>query len=110
MKMPEAPASGVAQNVMLLSRFRLLVSFIHFVPIDNAPPCSQIFRTPVVVFQVVCMLPNVIAENWMRALRNGIVLICGTRHLQVTALQDHPGPSAAELFRARIVELRFQIV
>ena len=47
----------------LLRAFKRLVAFVDFVPVDDAPPCLQVFGPTVVVLQVVGVLPDVVAEN-----------------------------------------------
>src|SRR3954469_23791610 len=41
----------------------LLEPLIDFRPIDDVPPGSQVVGTLVLIFQIVSMLPNVIAQN-----------------------------------------------
>ena len=54
-----------------------LVAFVDFFPVDYVPPGLQVFRAAVVVFEIVGVLPDVVAEDGMEALRDGIILIRG---------------------------------
>ena len=50
---------------------------IDFVPVNYIPPRGQIFWAAVVVFEVVGVLPNVVAEDGKQALRDGTILVGG---------------------------------
>jgi hypothetical protein len=83
---------------------------VDFVPVDNVPPGSEIFWTAVVVFQIVGVLPNVVAEDGEMALRNRAVLIGRGHDVHVsTWLASEPDPSGAELLDAGFVELGLEI-
>src|SRR5215472_4063466 len=87
------------------------VALVDLVPVDDVPPGGEIFRTTVVVFQVVGVLPDVVAEDGIQSLRNGIVLIWRRHDLHFAVrLARKPYPSRAELLRASIVEFGFEIV
>src|SRR5579864_8048675 len=54
---------------LFVGRFRkILIAVIDFVPVHHVPPGREILRTPVVVFQVVGVFPNVVAKNREQAL------------------------------------------
>ena len=56
------------------------------------------------------MLPNIIAENREQTLGDGIVLVGRAEDLHFAAgFAGEPGPSAAELFCAGVIELGFEI-
>ena len=58
----------------------------------------QVFGTAVVVFQIVGVLPDVVAEDGTQALRDGIVLIRRAENLHFAfRVSCQPDPSAAEL-------------
>src|SRR5580704_7409136 len=70
------------------------VALVDFVPVHYAPPCGEVFGTAVVVFQVIGMLPDVVAEDGIKALRDGIVLIRRGDDLYFAVrLSGEPGPS-----------------
>src|SRR5277367_5348619 len=92
---------------MALECFQAVVDFI---PVDYAPPSSQIFGTAIVVFEVVCVLPNVVAEDGEQALGNWIVLVGRADDLHIAArFTGKPDPSAAELFHTSFVEFGLEI-
>src|SRR5438067_7076371 len=53
----------------------LLESLLHFPPVHHVPPRLQIIGADIFVFQVVGVLPNVVAHDGPVALHHGIVLI-----------------------------------
>src|SRR5665811_904623 len=73
------------------------VAFVDLVPVDDVPPGGEIFGTAVVVFQVVGVLPDVVAEDGVEALGDGAVLIGSADDLHFTGgLAGEPDASAAE--------------
>src|SRR5580700_9914329 len=85
-------------------------ALVDFVPVDRAPPCGQVFRTRVVVFQIVGVLPHVVAEDGIVALADGIILIRRRHDMHFAAgLAGEPDPSAAELLDSGIVEFGLEI-
>src|SRR5258708_32294473 len=72
-------------------------------------PRGKIFRTAVVVFQVVVVFPNVVAEDGEEALGEGVVWIRRGKDLNVVAFASEPDPSGAELFYPGVVELGLEI-
>src|SRR5579863_9307105 len=87
-----------------------LKAVVDFIPVDYIPPSRQVFGAAIVVFEVVGVLPNVIAENGEQSLGDGVVLVGRADDLHFAAgLSGQPDPSAAELFCAGIVELGLEI-
>src|SRR5579872_1408559 len=92
-------------------RLESLEALIDFVPIDHVPPRCQIFGAAIIVFQVVGMLPDVVAENWEQALGDWVVLIrCSDDLYFAAGLAGKPDPAAAKLFGAGIVKLGLKIL
>src|SRR6266702_1066501 len=86
------------------------VTLVDLVPVQDVPPRGQIFRTSVVVFQIVGMFPHIVAEDGIQALRDWIVLIRRADDLHVAVcLASQPDPSAAKLFSTGIVEFGLKI-
>src|SRR5271156_6624562 len=82
-----------------LAGFEGFVTGVDLVPVDYVPPGGEIFRTAVVVFQVVGVLPDVVAEDGEVALGDGIVLVGSGHDVDVAAgLAGEPDPAGAELF------------
>src|SRR5689334_9372048 len=80
-------------SFLQFSRFGGFVAFVDLVPVDYIPPCGQVFGTPVVVLQVVSVLPDVVTEHWREALRHWVVLIGRAEDLQVPTFCCDPGPA-----------------
>src|SRR3984957_6360516 len=92
-------------------RLESLEPLIDFVPINHVPPRCQIFGAAIVVFQVVGMLPDVVAENGEQALGERVALMGVVDGLRFAAgFAGKPDPAAAKLFYARIVKLGLKIL
>src|SRR5271170_1774371 len=103
-------AMGQFGLVGCLSGFEGGEAFVDFVPVDGVPPGGEIFGTAVVVFQVVGVLPDVVAKDGIVALADGAVLIRRGHDVDFTSgFAGEPDPSAAELFDAGIVEFGLKI-
>src|SRR6267378_7988814 len=77
---------------------RRLVALVDFFPVDYAPPSLQILGGAVVVFEIVGVLPDIVAEDGIEALRDGIVLVgSGDDFYFAFCVACQPNPSAAEL-------------
>ena len=55
--------AGRVRDPSLHLLFAGLVALVDFVPVDYAPPGLQVFGAAVVVFQVVGVFPDVVAED-----------------------------------------------
>lgn len=53
--------TALASSTLGLGRFEVLC---HLVPVDDFPEGIDVIGTAVLVIQVICMLPDVKAENW----------------------------------------------
>src|SRR4051794_21054526 len=77
-----------------------------FVPIDHVPPRLDVIGPPVLVIEIVGMLPDIDSEKRGVAFHQRAVLVRGRSHLELSALVlDQPGPAAPETFGARVSEL-----
>ena len=77
-----------------LAGFEGGVAPVDFVPVHYVPPGGEVFGAAVVVFQVIRMLPDVVAEDRIKALRDGIVLIRRGHNLHFAIrLAGEPCPS-----------------
>src|SRR5271157_3031744 len=75
-----------------------MVTLVDFFPVHYVPPGLQVFGTAVVVFEIVGVLPDVVAEDGMEALRNGVVLVRRREDFHFPfGVSCQPDPSAAEL-------------
>src|SRR4051794_27778099 len=52
-----------------------------FLPVDHVPPGGQVIRTPVLVLQIICVLPHIAAEHRRLALHDRAVLVGRRRDL-----------------------------
>src|SRR5580658_7279006 len=108
-----------ALHSLLVSQCRLVRLFagleggealVDFVPVHRAPPCRQIFRTAVVVLQIIGVLPDVVAKDGIVALADGIILIRRRHDMHFAAgLAGEPDPSAAELLDSGVVKFGLKI-
>src|SRR5215469_1689897 len=58
-----------------LPGLRRVQSLVNLIPIHNVPPRLQVFRPAIVVFEIVCVFPYVIAEDRIKSLREWAVLV-----------------------------------
>src|SRR3546814_5490266 len=65
---------------------------------------------PVLIVEIVGVLPDVAGEDWRLAVRQGGVGVAGADHLQVIAVLHQPDPAAAELADALGLELFLELV
>src|SRR3546814_7078189 len=65
---------------------------------------------PVLIVEIVGVLPDVAGEDWRLAVRQGGVGVAGADHLQVIAVLHQPDPAAAELAAALGLELFLKLV
>jgi len=74
-------------------------------PVDDVVKCGDVIGTPVLIQQVVSVLPHVDTENWRVPVHERAVLIGRAFHYQLLVLVDaQPGPTAAETARGRGAE------
>src|ERR1700721_2510502 len=87
------------------------IAFVDFVPVDDVPPGGEIFRASVVVFELIGVLPDVIAEDRQQAWGKRVVLVRSAKDLHFAGgFARHANASAAELFYSGIVELGLKIL
>src|SRR5690606_13633237 len=83
----------------------LLEALVDLLPVDDVPPRLQVLRTPVLVAQVVGVLPDVVAHDRVMTFHHGVVLVGRAHDLELAVLgPDQPHPPAAETLRASVVE------
>src|ERR1039458_1640408 len=79
-------------------------ALVDFVPVDDAPPGGQIVGAAVLVFQVVGVLPDVVAEDGIQALGQRRFLVGGGDDLELAAGEDEPTPAGTELLGGGFIE------
>src|SRR3954471_24442102 len=80
-----------------LATVDLRITLGDALPIDHVPPSLEVFGPPVLVLEVVSVLPDVDPEQWRVAVHQWRVLVRGGRDREAGAVVDQPGPAAAEL-------------
>src|SRR5690606_4630971 len=81
------------------------------VPVDDVPPRLDVVGPPVLVLQVVGVLPDVEAEDRRVAVHDRRVLVRRGVDLQVPrAVHDEPGPARAETAGGLLLEQRLELV
>src|SRR4026209_1215665 len=73
------------------------------VPVDDVPPRLEVVGTPVLVVEVVGVLPDVDAEDRRLAVHHRRVLVGRGLHGQAGAVPDEPRPAGAETPDAGVV-------
>jgi hypothetical protein len=97
-------------SAALSSGGRLLVALgggealVDFVPVDGIPPGGEVVGAAVLVFEVVGVLPDVVAEDGVAALRDRVVLVGGGDDGELAGFEDEPAPAGAELLGGGLVE------
>src|ERR1039458_7737576 len=79
-------------------------ALVDFVPVDDVPPGGEVVWPAVVVFQVVGVLPDIVAEDGVEAVGEGRVLVGGGDDGELAGLEDEPAPAGAELLGGGFVE------
>src|ERR1035441_5110626 len=101
-QMPPMPtAFAIATRSLAFGDGKALVDFV---PVDDVPPGGEVVWAAVLVLEVVGVLPNVVKQDGIEALREGRVLVgCGD-DLELACLEDQPTPAGAELLGGGLVE------
>src|SRR4051794_23928618 len=94
-----------------LLALRCLVTVFNRFPIHRIPPCGQIIRAPVLVEQIVRVLPHIDAKDWRLARHIRVVLIRRAFDTELARLVDgEPRPAAAETSDAGFRELLLEFI
>src|SRR5438128_292826 len=76
----------------------LVKPFVDGIPADDVPPSREIIGTPILILEIIRVLPNVVAEDRRRAGRRRIVLVGRADDFQLARrVANQPDPAAAEL-------------
>src|SRR5579864_416950 len=110
-KPPWRAALMLKNEIFLKKLFCLSETFIDFVPVHNVPPGFQVIGPAVLVLQVISVLPHVVAQDGEIAVAQGIVLVGGRSHFELSALGAHqPRPAAAKLPKACLFKSLLEFV
>jgi hypothetical protein len=92
------------------SSLHLLKSFLHCAPVNNIPNRTKILGLPVLILQIVCMLPSidtqqrcVLAHDWV------LVRICSNLYMTRLGVLHKPCPSTPLDTSERSVELGLKV-
>src|SRR2546421_3826073 len=85
---PGAPAGEAALSPRILSERREALGDLR--PVDHVPPRIDVVGAPVLVLEVVGVLPHVHPEQGGGALRDRVVLVGATHHRQARSIMDQP--------------------
>src|SRR5208283_5368524 len=84
---------GVAPHTSLPLAFGLFEAFVDFCPVDDVPPGGEVVGAAVVVLQVVGVLPDVVAEDGIEALRQRGILVGGGHDFELAVGEYEPAPA-----------------
>src|SRR5271166_5456072 len=87
------------------ARLRFAVALGHRVPVHGVPPGVDVVGPLVLVFEVICVLPDVHADDGNLALHVRAVLVGRANDLELAVRKHQPGPAAAEAGNAGLLEL-----
>src|SRR3990170_1644218 len=115
---PTRIASDAAMSIATRSRSRRfapalpdgLVPSGHRVPVDDVPPSRQVVGAPVLVVEVVGILPDVDAEERRLAVHDRCVLVRGGLGCEPRSVPDEPRPAGAEALDAGVVDGCLELV
>src|SRR4051812_7680871 len=89
----------------------VLVELQHVVPIDQVvDECLEIFRPGIAVVDVIGMLPDIDAEDWLGAVDQRVLAVRRLGERELAVLDRKPGPARAELGGAGGNEIRLELV
>src|SRR5580693_1352530 len=69
-------------------------SLVDLVPVHHIPPGADVVGAPVLIFEVVGVLPHVDPEHGLLPFHQRAVLVGGALDHQLSTMIDDPGPSA----------------
>src|SRR5581483_2351616 len=90
------------------SGFEFLQLFIDLVPVDNVPPGRNVVGAPVLVFQIIRMLPDIEAQNRLLAFHERTVLIWSGDDFKTAVAFHEPCPAGTESAGGRRGEFFFE--
>src|SRR6476660_5638864 len=92
------------------NRSRLRKLFVHEVPVYQVPPGRNIIGTPVLILQVVGVLPHIKAKERHLSIRDRRILVGRRENLELSILCREPRPTAAKTLYRSIVKLLLELI
>src|SRR6516165_671181 len=86
----------------------LVEALVDFGPVHYVPPGGEVVGALVLVLEVVGVLPDVVAEDGVKALAQRRVLIGSGDDFELAALNDEPAPAGAELLGGGFIKGFFE--
>src|SRR5699024_7947682 len=77
----------------LIRLFSIVIKFVDFIPVNNIPECLEVFRTFVLILQIVSVLPDINAEDWSFTFRYRVVLVRSRNDFKFTVVYNKPCPA-----------------
>ncbi len=77
-------------------------------PVDDVPPGADVLRPPVLILQIVCVLPDIEPDDGNLAFHKRAILIGSGKYVQFPAVLYKPGPTRPEPCGSRRIELFLQ--
>src|SRR6185503_4106740 len=86
------------------------VIFRHHVPVNNVPPRLEVISAPVLILQVIGVLPHIDPDNRRIAVHQRAVLIWRGNYFEPSTLPDQPCPSTPEAAHTRGAEFFLKLI
>src|SRR5207253_4739296 len=96
------PVLRAGNGLGFASAARVAEAAGDLVPVDDVPPGGEVVGPPVLVLEVVGVLPHVDPEERRLAVHQRRVLVRGRRDSEAGAVPDEPCPAGAEALHAGV--------
>src|SRR6266480_4117182 len=67
----------------------LLVATRNLIPVDYIPPGIKVLGTAILVFEIVGMLPDIVAHHRIQTIHERAILVCGRDNLELSTRVEH---------------------
>src|SRR6202012_386700 len=85
-------------------------ALLDFLPVHNAPPRADVIGSPVLILQIVGVLPHVETHHRDFPFHKRAVLVGRRGDFELSAAVQKPGPARTEAGGRRGVELFFELI
>ena len=70
------------------------VALGYRIPVDHVPPGIEVFRSAVLVLEIVGMFPDIVPHDWIQTFRQWTVLVSSRHNLKFAIpIKNQPGPT-----------------